>query len=257
MSAAEETVVKPEEVKPTEGTTSTEAPVADPAAVLAVAEASPEMTILAKDPEVIKSNLEKAELVAGDAGEQSSSGAAAPVAEEETSAEPAPAAAEKPKEGSAILSFLKKRVPITKAAEKKIPSQPTETKAESEPAAPATTESTDDRPFEGDYVDFKTHGGFFGYVCLGIFGAHSSGGWKSRMLSFGKEEGYSLPALAPYVAAYKVASITSATERTNAAWDNAAHATVTGSGLMFIAKARALDVPLNIINLVLLYGMLF
>jgi hypothetical protein len=70
------------------------------------------------------------------------------------------------------------------------------------------------------------------------------------MLSFGKEEGYSQGALVPYIAAHKVTALTSSTEKANAAWDNAAHATVTGTGLLFLVKHKALDIPLNIINLV-------
>ena len=77
------------------------------------------------------------------------------------------------------------------------------------------------------------------------------------MLQFGKEDGYSQGALAPYIAAHKITAIASSTEKANAAWDNAAHATVTGVGLLFIVKTRAIDIPLNIINLVLLYNNLF
>ena len=70
------------------------------------------------------------------------------------------------------------------------------------------------------------------------------------MLNFGKEDGYSQAALTPYFAAHKIASVAVSTEKTNAAWDCAAHATVTGVGLLFIVKAKAIDIPLNIINLV-------
>ena len=73
------------------------------------------------------------------------------------------------------------------------------------------------------------------------------------MLQFGKEDGYSQAALAAYVGIHKVAAIASSAEKSNAAWDNAAHATCTGVGLLFVSKSKALDIPLNIINLVLSY----
>ena len=81
----------------------------------------------------------------------------------------------------------------------------------------------------------------------------NSGGWKARVLQLGKEDGYSQGALAPFVGAHKLASVMSSSEKANAAWDNAAHATVTGVGLLFIVKSKAVDIPLNIINLVLLH----
>ena len=80
----------------------------------------------------------------------------------------------------------------------------------------------------------------------------SSGGWKRRELKFGKEDGYSQNALLPYIGVHKVTTLAS-TEKANACWDTAAHATVTGVGLLFVVKSRALDVPLNIINLVLIH----
>jgi hypothetical protein len=80
----------------------------------------------------------------------------------------------------------------------------------------------------------------------------SSGGWKRRELKFGQEDGYSQNALLPYIGIHKVTTLVS-TEKANACWDTAAHATVTGVGLLFVVKSRALDVPLNIINLVLIY----
>jgi hypothetical protein len=73
------------------------------------------------------------------------------------------------------------------------------------------------------------------------------------VLHFGKEDGYSQGALAPYVGAHKLAAVMSSAEKANAAWDNAAHATVTGVGLLFIVKSKAMDIPLNIINLVLFH----
>ena len=80
----------------------------------------------------------------------------------------------------------------------------------------------------------------------------SSGGWKRRELNFGKEDGYSQSALLPYIATHKVTTLVSA-EKANACWDTAAHATVTGVGLLFVVKSKALDIPLNIINLVCFY----
>lgn len=78
-----------------------------------------------------------------------------------------------------------------------------------------------------------------------------SSGFKTRYLVFGKEEGYSQTALSAYFAAHKIGSLGEKDkDKVNAAWDNAAHATVTGSGLLIIVKAKALDIPLNIINLV-------
>ena len=70
------------------------------------------------------------------------------------------------------------------------------------------------------------------------------------MLNVGKGDGYTVGALGAYLAAHKIASIAASQERTTAAWDNAAHATVTCDGLLFVVKARAVDIPLNIINLV-------
>lgn len=77
-----------------------------------------------------------------------------------------------------------------------------------------------------------------------------SGGWKQRQLLFGKDEPYGSNALLPYVTTHKAASYVSAADKTNAAWENAAHASVTGVGLLFLVKAKAIDIPLNIINLV-------
>ena len=80
----------------------------------------------------------------------------------------------------------------------------------------------------------------------------SSGGWKRRELNFGKEDGYTQNALLPYIGIHKVTTLASP-EKANACWDTAAHAAVTGVGLLFVVKSSALDVPLNIINLVLFY----
>jgi hypothetical protein len=87
-------------------------------------------------------------------------------------------------------------------------------------------------------------------ISLLIFVLIISGGWKDRVLSFGKEDPYSLTALSPYVGVHKVTSLGAASDKANAAWENAAHATVTGVGLLFVVKSKALDIPLHIINLV-------
>jgi hypothetical protein len=164
MSATEE----PTTVKPTEATTTeTPAPTEiEPVAPVAP-ETTPEAAIMTKDPEVVAENLAKAEVV-----ETPEATTSAPT--EET---PAPATPEK-KEGSGLLSFIKKHVPNPKAGvDKKGPAPagskavvpPTETpaKAEDEPVAapttePAVVEPEEETPFEGGYVSFKSHGGLFG-----------------------------------------------------------------------------------------------
>jgi len=77
-----------------------------------------------------------------------------------------------------------------------------------------------------------------------------SGGWKDRRLEFGKEDGLSTAALVPYIGTHKLASVVSPVDKIKAAWDNAAHATVTGVGLLYITKFKNLEVPINVINLV-------
>jgi hypothetical protein len=47
------------------------------------------------------------------------------------------------------------------------------------------------------------------------------------------------------------------TDKVNAAWESAAHATVTGVGLLYVVKSKNLDVPINIINLVCLLSIGF
>ena len=79
-----------------------------------------------------------------------------------------------------------------------------------------------------------------------------SGGWKDRILTFGKEDGYSIAALTPFVAAHKLTALAASADRASAAWENAAHASVTGTGLLFVLKAKAIEVPLSIIRLVVL-----
>jgi hypothetical protein len=148
MSAVEETVSKPEETKPSE--VAPEAPSTDAAVETTIA---PEVAILAKDPEVVKANLEQAEPVSTEAPEATSD---APAQEGET------AHADK-KEGSGLFGFLKK-----KTTEKKAPSKPAEAKAEPEPAAAAppaeapATEVNFEKMFEDGFVDYRVHGTFFG-----------------------------------------------------------------------------------------------
>lgn len=163
MSATEEPTVKPTEAT----TTETPAPtVIEPVAPV-VPETTPEAAILTKDPEVVAENLAKAEVETPEATTS--------VPTEET---PAPATPEK-KEGSSLLSFIKKHVPNPKggvdkkapalAASGKAVAHPTETpaKAEDEPVTAPTTEPIivepeEETPFEGGYVNFKSHGGLFG-----------------------------------------------------------------------------------------------
>ena len=143
-----------------EPATSTETP-----AVEAPTSDAPEMAILSKDPVVVTSDLENAEPVVVDPSTEAPAPAetAAPA---ETTPESAAASPEK-KEGSSLLGFLKKHVPNPKTVEKKPVAAATtaENPAKTEtpaPVAPAVAE--EEKPFEGDYVDFKTHGGFFGYI---------------------------------------------------------------------------------------------
>ena len=253
MSSSEEP--KPTEATPTETPAPTETSTAEVVApVVAVApETTPEAAIVSKDPEVVAENLAKAEVVETPA-EATTSAAA-----EETPTEAAPATSEK-KEGSGLLSFIKKHVPNPKggvdkkATAGKAATTETPAKSEIEPVAAPTTEPVivepeEETPFEGGIVGFKTHGGLFGYYSLHQC-TNCSGGWKQRQLLFGKEDPYSSNALLPYVTAHKAASYVSAADKTNAAWENAAHASVTGVGLLFLVKNKALDIPLNIINLV-------
>ena len=75
-------------------------------------------------------------------------------------------------------------------------------------------------------------------------------GWKRRLLKFGVEDGYSTAGLATYIATHKINTLSVSTEKANGYWDNAAHASVTGVGLLFLVKTSNLDIPINIINLV-------
>jgi hypothetical protein len=74
-----------------------------------------------------------------------------------------------------------------------------------------------------------------------------SGGWERRLLKFGVEDGYSIAALTTYLAQKSGTSL----EKTRRSFDNAAHASVTGVGLLLLVKTSNLDIPINIINLVL------
>jgi hypothetical protein len=172
MSAAEETTVQPTETKPVETPVSTEVL---PESSVVVPETTPETAILAKDPEVVASNLEKAEPVKTDEIAEST-----PVAEDVTSAAEesaaAPATSEKKVEGKTLLNFLKKHIPNPKTVEKKTPAVAASGKSVETPAktdkvdeitpvveTPAIVEPTEEEPFEGGNVLFKSHGGLFGY----------------------------------------------------------------------------------------------
>jgi hypothetical protein len=159
MSAAEEQPVVSTEETPVE-TTTTETPAVETTpAEQPATEVTPEMAILAKDPEVVKSDLEKAEPVLAE-----SSAPEAAATTEETPVEPSPPTGEKHKEGSTLLGFIKKHVPNPKAKPTTSEIEPIPAATAPAAAAPAVTETADDKPFEGDYVEFKTHGGFFGYI---------------------------------------------------------------------------------------------
>jgi hypothetical protein len=166
MSTVEDETTKP---VATETEPSTETPeVAQP-----VPETAPEAVILAKDPEVVKTALETAEPVTTEAAEQPAADvtaatetAEATSAPVEASTEASPNTPEKPKEGAALFSFLKKHLPNPKSVDKN--TSPKNVKSEPESAAPVTSEAVatkaeDDKPFEGGKVVFRTHGGLFRY----------------------------------------------------------------------------------------------
>jgi hypothetical protein len=78
-------------------------------------------------------------------------------------------------------------------------------------------------------------------------------GWERRQLFFGKEDGYSQNDLLDYIAANKIIyklSKNPSDETAKEAMENAAHATVTGVGLLFLAKPKSRCTPVDIINLV-------
>jgi hypothetical protein len=217
------------------------------------------MAILSKDPITVAENLEKADPVTTEAIASSTLAAADTTAPEEaTASENAPATPEKHKEGSNLLKFMKKYVPNPKGgAEKKTPALAGSGKAVVHPTdeitpvaeTPVIVEPIEEESFDGGNVQFKTHGGLFGYIHT-IYQTNNSGGFKERSLLFGKEEPYGHNSLLPFVTTHKLAAYALASDRINAAWENAAHASVTGVGLLFLTKNKSLDIPLSIINLV-------
>jgi hypothetical protein len=265
MSAAEEATVQPTETKPVEAPVSTEPVAESSSAAVIVPETAPEAALLSKDPITVADNLEKADPVTTEAIASSTLAAAETTAPEEaTASESAPATPEKHKEGSNLLKFMKKYVPNPKGGvEKKTPAlagsgkavvHPTDAPAKTDeitPVAepPVIVEPTEEESFDGGNLQFKAHGGIFGYLPV-IYGANNSGGWKSRSLLFGKEDPYGHNALLPFVTTHKLAAYALDSDKINAAWENAAHASVTGVGLLFLTKTKALDIPLSIINLV-------
>ena len=156
----------PVESKPAEAAPATEAPAAE-TAVPIKEEIAPEAAIIPVDPAVVTANLEKAEPVTAPA-EATTSDAPA----EETS-ETIPPTAEKPKEVSGLVSFIKKIVPNPKSTAGikssgksvavETPAKP-EGETAPEAAAPAIVEPAEEQPLESGQVEFRTHAGFFGYV---------------------------------------------------------------------------------------------
>jgi hypothetical protein len=179
MSAAEEPTVQPTETKPVEAPVSAE-PVAESSSAAIVPETAPETAILSKDPITVADNLEKADPVSTEAIASSTLAAADTTAPEEaTASEGAPATPEKHKEGSSLLNFMKKYVPNPKGGvEKKTPGlagsgkavvNPTDAPAKTDeitPVAetPVVVEPTEEESFEGGNIQFKNHGGLFGYL---------------------------------------------------------------------------------------------
>lgn len=164
--SAEDTKVDPPVEVPAEETPATEATTVEEAAPAPAAEAiSPEAAILSPDVQVVTDNLEKAEPVENP-GEATTSDAAP--TSEETPAEAAPATPEK-KEGSSLLSFIKKNIPNPKLTPKKgkaveTPAKPEGETAATEVATPAAVEPVEEGPLDSYQIEFKTHGGFFGYI---------------------------------------------------------------------------------------------
>ena len=161
---SEQPVVQPEEPTAAE---------AAPATTEQVTEA-----ILSKDPEVVEANLAKAgpvvtdpiEPVTADAAPAAATDAAPAATTEETPAATEATPAETPapakKEGSTLVAFLKKAIPNPKSVDKKTakPETPAKTETETAPATEVVEPATEEGPFEGDAVSFKSHGGIFG--CL-------------------------------------------------------------------------------------------
>jgi hypothetical protein len=78
-------------------------------------------------------------------------------------------------------------------------------------------------------------------------------GWERHQLYFGKEDGYSENDLLHYIAVNKIIHRLAKNpfdETAKEAMENAAHATVTGMGLLFLARPKSPYIPVNIINLV-------
>lgn len=142
MSSTEEPVAKPEET-----------PAADP---VPATEPSAATAILSPDPDVVEANLAKAEPVTTEAApaEEAAPESSAPA--DSAKAEDAPA---KPEQKSTLLGFLK-FLPNPKTVDKSVKARPSNEAAVAE-AAPA--EPAEEKPFEGDNVEFKAHGGFFGF----------------------------------------------------------------------------------------------
>jgi hypothetical protein len=160
--SSEDTKVDPPVEVPAEETPATEAPAVEEAAPAPAAEdISPEAAILSPDVQVVTDNLEKAEPVENP-GEASTSDAAP--TSEETPVDAAPATPEK-KEGSTLLSFIKKNIPNPKSAPKKGKAVETPAKPEGETPATEPVEPVEEGPLDSYQVEFKTHGGFFGYIC--------------------------------------------------------------------------------------------
>lgn len=147
----------------TSETPATEVPKTETTAEEVTPVVAPETAILSKDPQVVEENLAKAEPVATPAEATTDTPAeSAPAAT--TTEEPAAPAAAEHKEGSTILNIFKKYIPNPKTVEKK-------PKTEGEAAAASTseaaaTEPAEEKPFEGGDVEFKTHGGIFGYYSI-------------------------------------------------------------------------------------------
>jgi len=130
---------------------------------------APEIAVLSKDPQVVEENLAKAEPVPipGEATQEDPAAAAT----EDTAAAPTEETAAAPqttehKEGSSLLNFLKKHIPNPKEVSKKSGKAPETTEGEPAETATETTaaEPAEETPFEGGDVEFKTHGGIFGYA---------------------------------------------------------------------------------------------
>jgi hypothetical protein len=168
MSATEEPTVQPTETK------QVEAPIAESSTAAAVLpETTPETAILSKDPITVAENLEKADPITTEAIASSTLAAAETSAPEEATTENAPETPEKHKEGSNLLKFMKKYVPNPKGgAEKKTPALAGSGKAVVHPTdeitpvaeTPVIVEPVEEESFEGGNVQFKTHGGIFGYI---------------------------------------------------------------------------------------------